>query len=269
MFSIGEFSKVTGLTVKTLRFYHEQGVLTPTFVDSGSGYRYYAESKVETARIVVTLRELGFSMREIVEILDQHDDDSTILAFLENRKREIELRLKHDRHILENLKKIIRNETEALKKMSESNFDIQEKTVPSMQVASIRMQGKYSDCGAGFGKIFRKFGRHACGKPMMLIRDTEYRENDANFEVAVPIKKGSPTDDVEIQELPGGTCVSLFHQGPYSELHRSYAIILKYAQDKSLRYSVPSREIYHKGPGMIFRGNPKNYLTEIQLFVDE
>ena len=48
VFSIGEFSKITGLTIKTLRFYHEQGLLTPTTVDEETGYRYYAEAKIES-----------------------------------------------------------------------------------------------------------------------------------------------------------------------------------------------------------------------------
>ncbi|MEX2120445.1 MAG: MerR family DNA-binding transcriptional regulator [Pirellulales bacterium] len=39
-FSIGEFSKITGLTVKTLRFYHEQGLLVPSCVGEETGYRY-------------------------------------------------------------------------------------------------------------------------------------------------------------------------------------------------------------------------------------
>ncbi len=50
MFSIGEFSKLTGLTVKTLRFYHEQGLLKPSAVDDQTGYRYYAADKIEAAR---------------------------------------------------------------------------------------------------------------------------------------------------------------------------------------------------------------------------
>ena len=54
MFSIGEFSKMTGLTVKTLRFYHDQGILEPSHVESGSGYRFYAPAKVETARVIAT-----------------------------------------------------------------------------------------------------------------------------------------------------------------------------------------------------------------------
>jgi len=45
MFSIGEFSKITGWTVKTLRFYHEQGVLAPSYIDEETGYRYYDETR--------------------------------------------------------------------------------------------------------------------------------------------------------------------------------------------------------------------------------
>jgi DNA-binding transcriptional MerR regulator len=43
VFSIGEFSKITGLTVKTLRFYHEQQLLPPASIDDRSGYRYYSD----------------------------------------------------------------------------------------------------------------------------------------------------------------------------------------------------------------------------------
>lgn len=53
MFSIGEFSKITGLTVKTLRFYHEEGLSTPSFVDMATGYRHYNVDQIETARAIL------------------------------------------------------------------------------------------------------------------------------------------------------------------------------------------------------------------------
>src|SRR5947209_8756587 len=58
MFTIGEFSRITGLTVKALRFYQEEGLLLPTLVDDQTGYRYYDGSKVERARTIVFLKEL-------------------------------------------------------------------------------------------------------------------------------------------------------------------------------------------------------------------
>ena len=54
-YSIGEFSQITGLSVKTLRFYHERGILVPTSVDGATGYPFYDESKVEKARVIMRL----------------------------------------------------------------------------------------------------------------------------------------------------------------------------------------------------------------------
>ena len=53
--------------------------------------------------------------------------------------------------------------------------------------------------------------------------------------------------------------------GRISQLGRSYAKILQQANERKLALALPTREVYVKGPGMIFKGNPKNYLTEIQL----
>ena len=59
------------------------------------------------------------------------------------------------------------------------------------------------------------------------------------------------------------------HHGPYDTLHQSYALIMKYVKDKGYEIDLPTREIYVKGPGMIFRGNPKRYVTEILFPIQE
>jgi len=65
VFRIGEFSKISGLSVKTLRFYHERGLLVPAHVGSDSGYRYYDLRDVERARVIVALRSLDFPLTEV------------------------------------------------------------------------------------------------------------------------------------------------------------------------------------------------------------
>ena len=102
----------------------------------------------------------------------------------------------------------------------------------------------------------------------MLHYDTEYHEDDADFEACMPIRQGESTDEISVRELPGGRCVALLYKGPYEELGPAYEKIKRYLTDKGQETGVPSREIYIKGPGMIFKGNPKNYLTEIQILVD-
>ena len=148
------------------------------------------------------------------------------------------------------------------------NIDqIEEKTVEPMLIAGVRVRGKYSDCGNGFAQIGRRFGRKICGACFLLHYDSEYRENDADFEACMPIRDGVSRDGIDVRELPGGRCVSLVHQGPYTEMGRSYAKIFKYVHEKHYAPAVPTREIYLKGPGMIFKGNPKKYLTEIQVLI--
>ncbi len=85
----------------------------------------------------------------------------------------------------------------------------------------------------------------------------------------MPVRRGEPVDGISVRELPGGRYVSLLHKGPYDQLGRSYAKVLEYICEKGYEITTPTREVYHKGPGMFFRGNPKNYLTEIQVFIKE
>jgi effector-binding domain-containing protein len=98
-----------------------------------------------------------------------------------------------------------------------------------------------------------------------LYYDSEYREEDANFEPCFPIRKAVEAEGISVRELPGCQCLSLVHQGRYDQLGRSYAKILKHADEQKTKISLPTREVYVKGPGIIFKGNPKNYLTEILL----
>ncbi len=269
VYSIGEFSKVTGLTVKTLRFYHEQGVLKPSHVDPQSGYRYYAASKIETARIIAELRRLDFTLADIADILSSYDDEADILDYLARHRLILKEKLLTYQKIGASLDQIITKEMEAREVMQNASFQVEEKVVAPLLIAGVRMKGRYSDCGKGFAQIGRRFGRHICGKPFLLHYDAEYKEDDADFEVCMPVLKGTSKDDISVRELAGGRCVTLLHKGPYDELGRSYAKILDEIKQKRYDIEMPTREIYIKGPGMIFKGNPKKYLTEIQILVNE
>jgi effector-binding domain-containing protein len=102
---------------------------------------------------------------------------------------------------------------------------------------------------------------------MLLCYDMEYLEI-ANYEVCMPVKSGQSQGDIEIRDLPAARCISLLHQGPYEQLSRSYEKALAYVKSKGHKLVPPCREVYLKGPGMFFRGNPKKYLTEIQLVIE-
>jgi effector-binding domain-containing protein len=151
--------------------------------------------------------------------------------------------------------------------MQNSAFEVEEKVLDSLLIAGVRMKGRYSTCGQGFARIGKNLNWRISGKSFLLVYDTEYKEDDADFEACMPIRKGKAVDGISIRELPGGRSVSLLHKGPYQEVSRSYEKIVAYVDDKGYEIVMPTREVYLKGPGLIFRGNPKNYLTEIQMLV--
>ncbi len=149
--------------------------------------------------------------------------------------------------------------------MENTGFEVEEKQLDPLLIAGVRIQGKYSDCGNGFSQIGKKLGRFIAGKPFCLYYDSEYKEDDADFEACMPIKRKKEVDGISVRDLPGGRCFSLLHKGPYDDLGRSYARVLAHVRDLGLEVLLPTREVYIKGPGMIFKGNPKQYLTEIQI----
>jgi len=271
MYSIGEFSKLTGLPVRTLRFYHDKKVLLPATVDTDTGYRFYDERNLETARVIVALRELDFSLDDVGEIIANHDDDSDILDWMERQKRELSSRLSHTQDLLQRIEGVIRTERTAreLDIQDASTYQIQDQTLEPLLVGGIRIKGKYSDCGPVFGKLGRQLGRHIAGKPLCLYYDDEYREDDADFEACMPLRKEVAKEGISVRELPGGRCLSLIHRGPYQKISRSYSRLLRAIKQKGYECILPSREVYLKGPGMIFTGNPKKYLTEIQMLITE
>ncbi|HEV3342421.1 MAG TPA: MerR family transcriptional regulator [Pirellulales bacterium] len=266
MFTIGELSKLTQLSVKTLRFYHEQGLLIPACVDPDSGYRYYDTRHVETARAIVYLRSLEFPLSEIKQLLDSQDDDD-LLALLERQQAGVQERIKRLRKAAKSLNQFIADERKA-RNMTQTTNDVHEKDLQPCLVGGIRTKGRYRDCGPLFGRLGRSLGRHICGSPLLLHYDDEYREEDADFEACMPVRQAVKVPEISVRELAGGRCVSLVHRGPYDQLGHSYAAIFKYIHDRKYRVLSPTREVYLKGPGMIFKGNPEKYLTEIQILID-
>jgi DNA-binding transcriptional MerR regulator/effector-binding domain-containing protein len=271
MFTIGEFSKVTGMTVKALRFYHEAGLIVPAYVDDETGYRYYHESQIDRARAVAYLRGHEFPVSEIAEIL-RHDtggEDERVLDVIIRRREAIEAQIRHLRGISRSLARLIAHERQ-VQDMVTSSFEVQETTLAPLLVAAVRMKGRYQDCGQGFSRIGRALGRFIAGPPFLLHHDEEYRDTDADFEACFPMKpqaQSKAAAGIDVRTLPGGRCFTLRHKGPYDQLGPAYARILGTLKAQGCAVLMPTREVYLKGPGMIFKGNPRNYLTEIQILV--
>lgn len=86
MYKIGEFSTISKTTIKTLRYYEKEKLLIPAFIDPNTGYRYYETSQLTELSKIISLRQVGLSIKDIKKVVDEYD----IKELLKIRKNEIE-----------------------------------------------------------------------------------------------------------------------------------------------------------------------------------
>ena len=166
-FGIGQFSSITLLSIKTLRLYHEKGILLPSEIDDFTKYRYYNEGNFETARVIKLLREFDFTLAEIKVILEECNEESDLLEQLQTKFEQIQSKINRYKLTLNSLENIIRVEKEN-KMEKKQSFEIEEKMVDTILVAGYRMKGKYQEIGKGFSILGKKFGMYSNGKPLGL-----------------------------------------------------------------------------------------------------
>ena len=212
MFSIGEFSKATGLSIKTLRFYHEEGLLVPTSIDDATGYRYYDGSLVELARTIAFLKSLEFSLAEIREILGSERDDAALIAALERQRKVIDQRIRKLRQVAKSLDQFLQEQREGKKLMTTAEFQCEEKTLPPMKIAAVRMHAPYRSA-ARLRQDRQGVLEPDRGPALMLCYDTNTRRSPTT-KSACRSRAANRPDGIEVRDLPGGRCVSLVAQGP-------------------------------------------------------
>ena len=138
MFTIGEFSRITGLSIKALRLYHEKGIIEPHAVDKRTGYRYYNHRDAEKARTVRLLKRLELPLEEIARILRECREDADAAEILARHSAVLESRCKELQRARRLLNSIIHNEREAIAMTRDQTNEIVEKTVVRPEYGRLR-----------------------------------------------------------------------------------------------------------------------------------
>lgn len=259
MYKIGEFSKITELSVKTLRYYDEENILTPSYRNQENCYRYYSEEDYDKAMLLVLLRKLNFSIKEIKDVLMIYQSKRDLPYILKEKKAIIQDKINKEKALLKEIDLFIHSNS---KEKNLMNYQVDIRTVAPVYVAFIRYHGKYNELGKYITEIYKNIKGNGCGYPFNCYYDEGYKEI-ADIKTCVPIKKMSNNSNIQSKELPEIKAIHTIHYGPYDQINKAYKTIIDYAKAKNLNCVLPSREIYVKGPGMIFKGNPNNYITEI------
>ena len=263
MLSIGEFSRVTNLTVKSLRYYHDMEILIPEKIDSINGYRYYGEKAFLRADQISILKSLGFTINEIRTILEQCNSDEELSLFIENKINAVDKQIKD----LQGLKKKLKYYNSVNETTEDSYSDIIEGQWGEFWYCSIRFTGEYAEIGNQYKTLYKNCGSKVNGKPMALYYDMEHEENNADIEALLPVTGELKVKDISCRYMAGKSSVSLIHKGPYGSQGPSYLKLFNYCKQRGYSIDTPIIEKYVRGPGFLFRGNEDKYLTELRVLI--
>src|SRR5438105_288442 len=97
MFKIGDFSRFSQVAVTALRYYDEVGLLKPCHIDRWTGYRYYSAGQLPRLNRILALKDLGFSLEQIANLLDGDIPAAQIRGMLRLRKAEMQARMEEER----------------------------------------------------------------------------------------------------------------------------------------------------------------------------
>lgn len=260
MYKIGEFSRITGITVKALRYYHEEGIIEPMDVDEFTGYRLYSVDQIAIATAVRLLRDCTFTVKEIKDILISIDDLEDLPYYMDEKITAIDNQIQS----LDKIKKKLLVETNKQKEVTNMNtYEVNEKKLGAQLVIAIRYKGAYDECGKYMGELFKNAKGQNQGEAFNMYYDEGYEEV-ADVEVCLPMKKEVRVKgNISTKTLPEVEGISVMHIGPYDQIGGAYQALSDYASKKGYELGVPCREYYIKGPGMFFKGNPNKYVTEV------
>jgi len=268
MLKIGDFSKFGRVSVKTLRYYDEIGLLKPVRVDQFTGYRYYSVDQLSHLNRIIGLRDLGLSLDEIGQLLANSLSSEKLIELMRAKREEVLVRLYEEETRLRRVEEWLKNvEKEGI--MPEQNVIIK-KAEPIMVAAVRGIIPRYNDVSPLFQELFVCLGKkriQVIGPSMAIYHDAEYREKDVDVEVMAPVK-GNPVagPNIKIRELaPVEQMACIVHKGPYETISLAYTALMKWVEANGYRIDGSQREVYLTGPGQFLKGNPDSYITEIQL----
>ena len=272
MIRIGDFSKLSRVSIKTLRYYDEMGLLKPVEVDRFSGYRYYEFDQLPRLYRILALKDLGFSLEEIGRLLESGLSVEQMRGMLKLRQAEIRQQVEEEAARLERVERWLR---EIEQEDSMSKYDVVIKKIEAVKVASVRgvvpMPPDQRSLWDELMNYLNQKGARMIGPPMALYHDPEFKERDWDIEVVMPIVDDLTSENgVRIYDLPASektACV--VHTGPFATIGEAYDALAKWIDQNGYQIVGPGRELNLRLPDKLGDQNDPNTVNEIQFPVEK
>jgi DNA-binding transcriptional MerR regulator len=241
--SIGDLSRMTHLSVKALRHYHELGLLEPSEVDQSTGYRSYDLSQVPAAQVIRRFRDLDMPVEHIKAILKAGD--------VERRNTLIVAHLKQMESTLERTQSVVAS-LRSLLDGSPTPITVEYRSVSTLRVAAItRIVGLadiepwWSNSFAEIYRALRDQGASPAGPSGGLYPTELYTDEVGEVTLFVPVVgQFAAVGDVFMRELPAVELAIAVHRGALREADRTYAPLGTHVVERAIAVSGPIRESY-------------------------
>ncbi|MFI6518346.1 MerR family transcriptional regulator [Spirillospora sp. NPDC050679] len=266
MFTIGDFARHGGVSVRMLRHYDAMGLLRPAHVDPATGYRFYEAGQLARLNRVIALKDLGFSLQEVRSILEEKVATAELRGMLRLRQAELRERVAAETARLAQVEVRLRTiESEGVM----TDVDVVLKRLPAVRVAEL------SGTAAGFApeqvgpvvqplykELFRRLeeaGVTPSGPSLAYYDHNEDGTVTVHAAVAVNIEP-SASHDFTIVDLPEvERAATVVHRGPMDDVLPTHQGLARWIEDNGHRPTGHSRELYLESCGPT-----EKWVTELQ-----
>jgi DNA-binding transcriptional MerR regulator len=242
--TIGEFSKMTYLSVKALRHYHDVGLLEPAEVDPSSGYRRYTADQVSTAHAIRRFRDLDMPIDRVRTVLQAPDAAARNQAILDHLAS-MQAQLERTQQTVASL--------QALLASPAAPRPVEYRTLPATRALAIEDAIAFEDSpwiDAAFVELhaaLEQAGIAAEGPDSALYSEAFFTEGAGDVVCLVPVTADAPRIEggrVRALDLPATRVAVMLHEGPFDDLDQTYGALGTVVAELGLGVEGPIREVY-------------------------
>jgi DNA-binding transcriptional MerR regulator len=245
--TIGDFSRATHLSVKTLRHYHQVGLLEPAGVDPETGYRRYATVQIPAAQVIRRFRALDMPLDEIQAVLaapDLRARDRVIAAHLAR----MEAGLARTQQAVASLRDLLEHRDAPAPVGHRSAAQTPAAAISEVigvADALLWYQGALGELRATLAAQ----GISAEGPPGGTFAAELFADERGRATIFVPCHgQLRPMGRVTPSTIPAAELATIVHRGPHDGIDRAYGTLAAYVTDHELAVDGPVREYYLTGP---------------------
>lgn len=247
MFKIGDFSRLSRVSIRALRLYDQMELLKPAHVDPFTGYRYYSAEQLSRLNQIVAFKDLGFSLEQIIELLNDKISPAQIRGMLRLKQAEVQQLIEGEqtrlRRIEARLQQIEQSESVSL-------YTVVLKSAEAQHVAAIRdILPTCSDIQhlhAELEDTLRRQHVDIVGFCQTLWHDAEYRVENVEAEAIAPVSQlfseSGRVQSYTLPEVKQMACV--IHHGSCDTLVHAFNALLHWIEANNYQVAGSNREIY-------------------------